>query len=218
MFSAEHMLELVIQGWISNVPLAIGSIVTLTVFFERVAKFRGIETQSRALSNKVVEALLKGDLDKAQRVCEKSELPVAKMLLEGLRWQSGTIEDLDRVFATLRGELSAGHKKGIWMIGTTGSLAPFVGLFGTVVGIIRGFAVMADSGRGGFAVVASSLSEALVATGAGLGVAIVALALFNYLNVRMQAINGVYARASERLVQALLYLESSAEAGDAGEA
>ena len=57
--------------------------------------------------------------------------------------------------------------------------------------------------------VATSLSEALIATGAGLAVAIVALMLFNYLNIRVQAINGVYSRACERVVQALLYLESS---------
>jgi biopolymer transport protein ExbB len=100
-------------------------------------------------------------------------------------------------------------KRGIWMIGTVGSLAPFVGLFGTVIGIIRAFSVMADAGGGGFAVVASSLSEALIATAAGLGVAIVALLFFNYLNSSIAGINQVLARASERMVQALLYLETS---------
>lgn len=211
MFSAEHLLELIIMGWISNVPLAIGSIITATVFFERMSKFRGVEEKSREVSGRVIDALLKGDLDQARIICEKSDAAVGGMLLEGLRWEGGTIEDLDRVFATLRAEASQAMKKGIWMIGTTGSLAPFVGLFGTVVGIIRGFAAMANEGQGGFAVVANSLSEALVATAAGLGVAIIALMLFNYLNVRMQAINGVYARASERVVQALLYLDSSGQ-------
>jgi biopolymer transport protein ExbB len=213
MFSAEHLLELVIMGWISNVPLAIGSILTFTIFIDRLLKFRGIEEKSREVSSRVIDALLKGDVEKARRNCEKSDAPVAEMLLEGLRWQSATIEDLDRVFATLRAEMAQGLKKGIWIIGTTGSLAPFVGLFGTVVGIIRGFADMSASGQGGFAVVSASLSEALIATAAGLAVAIIALMLFNYLNIRVQAINGVYGRASERLVQALLYMESAADSG-----
>jgi biopolymer transport protein ExbB len=216
MIDAGHLLDLIIMGWISNLPLTIGSIITLTVFFDRLSKFRGLEVESRAVSTQVTDALLQGDLGGAQRICETSKLPVAEMLLEGLRWQSSAIEDLDRVFATLRAELAAGHKKGIWMIGTTGSLAPFVGLLGTVVGIIRGFGVMAASGQGGFAVVAESLSEALVATAAGLGVAIVALLLFNYLNTRMAAINGAYARASERMVQALLYLEATASGAREG--
>ena len=139
-----------------------------------------------------------------------SDLAVAGMLLEGLRWENVAVEDLERVFATIRAELGVGLKRGIWIIGTTGSLAPFVGLFGTVVGIIRAFATMSETGETGFQVVAESLSEALIATAAGLGVAIVALLIFNYLNTRVASVSQVYARAAERLVQALLYVESTA--------
>ena len=62
--------------------------------------------------------------------------------------------------------------------------------------------------------VAAGISEALVATGAGLFVAITALLFFNYLQVRVGAIAGTYARSCERFVQALLFLESSSEAGE----
>ena len=143
----------------------------------------------------------------------RGKLDVADMLLEGLRWENVAVEDLDRVFATIRAELGVGLKRGIWIIGTVGSLAPFVGLFGTVVGIIRAFAIMAESGETGFEVVALSLSEALIATAAGLGVAIIALLLFNYLNTRVASVSQVYARAAERLVQALLFVESRRAAG-----
>ncbi|MBW2420606.1 MAG: MotA/TolQ/ExbB proton channel family protein [Deltaproteobacteria bacterium] len=215
MFSAEHFLELVIMGWLSNVPLGIGSILTLTIFFDRAWNFRGKEKASRELASQVIESLLQRDLEGARRFCKRSKLPIAGMLLEGLGWQNVTPEDLDRVFATQRAELSHGMRRGLWIIGTTGSLAPYIGLFGTVVGIIRAFATLADSGQGGFAVVSASLSEALIATAAGLGVAITALTLFNYLQVRVTALNGVYARSSERLVQALIYVESTA--GTAGQ-
>jgi biopolymer transport protein ExbB len=90
-----------------------------------------------------------------------------------------------------------------------------VGLFGTVVGIIRAFQDMAEHGAGGFEVVAAGISEALVATGAGLFVAITALLFFNYLQVRVGAIAATYARACERFVQALLYVEAAAEAAPA---
>jgi len=218
MFSAEHMLELLIMGWISNVPLGIGSIITLAVFFERFAKLRGLEAQSRALASQVIDKLAEPDLQGARNLCEESDLPVGRMLREALRWQNIALEDYEKIMSTVRAELGAEMKRGIWMIGTVGSLAPFVGLFGTVVGIIRAFAKMAESGTGGFAVVANSLSEALVATAAGLGVAIIALMFFNYLNTRIGAINQVYGRASERLVQAILYLETgrAAQAVPAG--
>jgi biopolymer transport protein ExbB len=210
MFDAQHLIDLLIMGWLSNVPLAIGSIWTLSIFGERWWKLRGLEDASRSLASSVIERLAQHDVPGAKRLCEESNLAIADMLLEGLRWDNVAIEDLDRVFATIRAELGVGLKRGIWIIGTTGSLAPFVGLFGTVIGIIRAFAMMSESGETGFQVVAESLSEALIATAAGLGVAIVALLIFNYLNTRVASVSQVYARASERLVQALLYVESTA--------
>jgi biopolymer transport protein ExbB len=211
MFTADHLIDLLIMGWLSNVPLAIGSILTLGVFFDRLRAFRGIEAGSRELASRVIEKLTGLDLQGARRVCEESTLPVARMLHETLSWQNIALEDYDRVLATLRAEQSTELRRGIWMIGTVGSLAPFVGLFGTVIGIIRAFGDMAEGGGGGFSVVAASLSEALVATAAGLGVAIVALSLYNYLNTRVAAIAATYARASERLVQAILFIESSGD-------
>ncbi len=214
MFSAEHFIDLIIMGWLSNIPLAIGSIITISVFCERLWSFRGLEEASRDMASKVIDALVRRDLGGARQICEQSELPVAGMFHEGLGWENVSAEDLDRVFATRRAELASGLKRGVWMIGTVGSLAPFVGLFGTVVGIIRAFAVMSESGETGFQVVSANLSEALIATAAGLGVAIVALSFFNYLQTRIGSLNSVYARSTERLVQALIYLETGAQSGE----
>ena len=210
MFNADHLIDLLIMGWLSNVPLAIGSILTLGVFFDRIRTFRGLEGKSRALASRVIDTLVSRDLAGAQALCEKSDLPVGAMMREALRWQNIAVEDYDRILATLRAELGSELRRGIWIIGTVGSLAPFVGLFGTVVGIIRAFADLSEGGGGGFAVVATSLSEALIATAAGLGVAIVALVLYNYLNTRVGSIAATYARAAERLVQAILFVESGA--------
>jgi biopolymer transport protein ExbB len=134
---------------------------------------------------------------------------MAQVFVEGLRWQNIALEDLDRVLATSRQEAVSELRRGLWILGTIGSLAPFIGLFGTVVGIIRAFHEMAVQGSGGFAVVAAGISEALVATGTGLAVAIVALGFYNYLQVRVNGIASTFARSSERFIQALLYVESS---------
>ncbi len=216
MFTAEHLIDLLIMGWMSNVPLAIGSILSITIFVDKLRKFRGLDSRSRALANRVIETLVGRDLAGARGLCEGSDLPVAKMILEALRWENIAVEDYERILATLRADMSSEMRKGIWIIGTVGSLAPFVGLFGTVVGIIRAFRDMAEGGGGGFTIVAASLSEALIATAAGLGVAIVALALFNYLNVRVAGLAGTYARAAERLVQAILYVDADGRNDTAG--
>ena len=131
-----------------------------------------------------------------------------------MRWKNVALEDLEGVLATSRQEITHDLKRGLWVIGTIGSLAPYVGLLGTVIGIIRAFQDMAEHGAGGFEIVAAGISEALVATAAGLFVAIVALLFFNYLQVRVGDIASTFARSCERFVQALLYLESAPSGSD----
>lgn len=219
MFDARELIDLLIMGWMSNVPLAVGSVLTLAVFFDRITKFRGLEARSRELASRVIETLTRPDLAGAKRLCEESSIPLARILGEALRWQNIAVEDYDRILGTLRAEAGTESRRGIWMIGTVGSLAPFVGLFGTVVGIIRAFGDLAqEGGGGGFELVAASLSEALIATAAGLGVAIIALLLYNYLNTRVAALASTYARATERLVQAIIFVESrGASAGSSSD-
>src|SRR5205085_2858176 len=99
-------------------------------------------------------------------------------------------------------------KRPLWILGTVASSAPFIGLFGTVVGIIRAFHSMAIMGSGGFAVVAGGISEALVATALGLGVAIIALIFYNYFQVRLDRIESALTIGAARLVEALRHLGS----------
>jgi len=199
------------QGWLTTVPLALCSILVLAVMIERFLRYRGIEKGTRDLTRTVVEALGKRDHATANALCQTAKTPIAQIFREGLAWKNIALEDLERILATSRQECTAELRRGLWVIGTIGSLAPFIGLFGTVVGIMKAFHQIATEGSGGFEVVASGISEALIATAVGLGVAIIALAFYNYLNVKIGLINNGFARACERLVQALLYVESSAQ-------
>jgi len=213
--NATRLLELLNQGGLTVYPLAMASVLTLWILFERLWRFRGIDRGTRQLTHATIEKLVRRDLAGARGLCEASKAPVAKIFLEAMRWRNIALEDLERVIATSRQEAASGLKRGLWVIGTIGSLAPYVGLFGTVVGIIRAFQDMAEHGAGGFEVVAAGISEALVATAAGLFVAIIALLFFNYLQVRVGAIAATTARACERFVQALLYVEAAAETAPA---
>ena len=198
----------------TNYPLIAGSFLVLWIVFERVWRFRGLAEGTRELTRKTIDKLVQRDVESARELCEASELPIARVYREAMRWRNVPLEDLERVLSTSRQEAAHELKRGLWIVGTIGSLAPYVGLFGTVIGIIRAFRDMAEHGAGGFEVVASGISEALIATAAGLAVAIVALMFFNYLQTRVGAIAGVYARSCERFVQALLFVESSVEEGE----
>jgi biopolymer transport protein ExbB len=211
---ANQLLELLYMGRLTVFPLGVGSVIVLAITFERILRFRGIEKKTRQLTRESIEMLVRRDTDGARSLSEKAKTPIADVYLEAMRWKNIALEDLQGILTTSRQELGTDLKRGIWIIGTIGSLAPYVGLLGTVIGIIRAFQAMAEHGAGGFEVVAAGISEALVATAAGLFVAIVALMFFNYLQVRVGAIAGTYARSCERFVQALLFLESSAEADE----
>jgi biopolymer transport protein ExbB len=208
---SQELLSLLYDGRLTVYPLAVASVIVFAIVMERLWRYRGIDKRTRALTREVIDVLVRRDLEGARSLCEKSKAPISEVYLEGMRWKNIALEDLQGILATSRQELGTDLKRGLWVVGTIGSLAPYVGLFGTVVGIIRAFQAMAREGAGGFEVVAAGISEALVATAAGLFVAILALLFFNYLQVRAGHIITTYARSCERFLQALLYLESAAE-------
>jgi biopolymer transport protein ExbB len=211
---ANQLLELLHMGRLTVYPLGVASIIVLAITFERMLRFRGIEKQTRQLTRDSIELLVRRDIDGARSLSEKAKTPISEVYLEAMRWRNIALEDLEKILTTSRQELGVDLKRGLWVVGTIGSLAPYVGLFGTVVGIIRAFQDMVEHGVGGFEVVGAGISEALVATAVGLFVAIVALLFFNYLQVRVGSIAGTYARSCERFVQALLFLESSTDPAD----
>ena len=212
---AQSLLQLLQDGGLTVYPLALGSVIALTILFERIWKFRGLEKQTREITRETIEKLVRRDVDGATSLCEGSDATISAIFLEAMRWKNIAIDDLERVLLTSRQEAVTDLRRGLWVVGTIGSLAPYVGLFGTVVGIIRAFQAMASEGVGGFEVVAAGISEALVATGAGLFVAIVALLFFNYLQTRASALSTVLARSCERFLQSLIFVETAEASGSA---
>jgi biopolymer transport protein ExbB len=173
------IFELVRQGGLAMYPLVVCSILSLAVICERAWILWKVVRPGHALTASVLARVSRGDLDEARMILKTAETPVAgifrEALLRGPNGDYGLLE-MDRK----RQELLHGLRRHLWILATVGSLAPFIGLFGTVLGIVRSFHNMALTGQGGFAVVAAGISEALVATAAGLVVAIVALTAYNW--------------------------------------
>ena len=108
----------------------------------------------------------------------------------------------DRATAVVTAEL----KRGTSSLATIGATAPFVGLFGTVIGIVRAFAEISKAGTGGIQVVAGGISEALVTTAIGLVVALPAVWLYNFLSQRVEQLQVEMSNSSTELVDRLLEL------------
>lgn len=95
------------------------------------------------------------------------------------------VERARRASERRRDAMSSDMRKGLPVLATVGSIAPFVGLLGTVIGIITAFQGIATTGSGGLGAVSAGIAEALIETAFGLFVAIPAVLFFNYLNTRI---------------------------------
>ncbi len=173
-------------GWVM-VPLIALSVVAWAVCVERLWSFRGWSEKNREFLLSFQNHWLRGDRDSAAKLCERADVVLAELARELLiLMPNEPLNDRVRLRVDRRRvEQAAGFRRGLWLLGTIGSATPFVGLFGTVIGIIKAFQSMAESGAGGFTVVAAGISEALVATAGGIIVAVIAVFFYNYFQVRV---------------------------------
>jgi biopolymer transport protein ExbB len=195
---------LIQQGAISTYPLLACSILVLGVAIERFVALRGALGSAAKLTAEVVPLVWqRGYADAAKRV-DATASPMGRIFGEVLRQrESLPVVQLERLASDRQFEEVQGAGTYLWILGTIGAAAPFIGLFGTVVGIIRAFHAMAVAGTGGFGVVAAGISEALIATALGLAVGIVAVVLYNFFQARVDQIDGALRIGSARLLEAL---------------
>jgi biopolymer transport protein ExbB len=185
-------------GWVMW-PLLIFSVLTWAVILERAFVFMTMRPKLGRLAESLLQSLKSGDKNAARQICLQQKPEVSHVFLTTIE-QDRSRESAER--ATERGKLRLmGYlKKNLWILATIGSAAPFIGLLGTVLGILRAFHEMAQKGTGGFNVVAAGISEALIATAAGLVVAIVALITYNIcLTAANQTLNGIKLSLDELL-------------------
>lgn len=206
MMDTETLLDLIQQGFYATYPLLACSILALAIAGDRLWALRGLDEQMVDLARQVGLLLQHGDREGAQALIQRDapHLPLGQIYLSLIpRSEDTSIDDLLVLADGFRMEQAQLLRRNIWILGTIGSAAPFIGLFGTVVGIMRAFHQMAIAGTGGFAVVASGISEALVATALGLGVAIISVALYNFFQVRLGELGTTMQVGIARFVEAL---------------
>jgi biopolymer transport protein ExbB len=186
------ILDLVQQGWYATYPLILFSVIVVSVVIDRFWTLRSLGRAIEGFTDQICKALQKGDIDSATTLIDArlKSSPAARIyaaLMPLIR--KGDVEEILEFGERRRLEEGRGMRRNVWVLGTVAASAPFIGLFGTVIGIIKAFHQMAVMGTGGFAVVAAGISEALVATALGLLVAIVALICFNFFQVMISNID-----------------------------
>jgi biopolymer transport protein ExbB/TolQ len=196
------------MGWLDKGVvslLVLMSIYSLWVMIDRFVVFSRAKRYSLAFVLGLRDCLTKRNLNGALNLSSKEpQSPIAKVIHEALtEYRDGldaiaktgpdevgdfdVVDAVNRAIDRVKEREVASMKRGLGGLGTISSGAPFIGLFGTVVGIINAFRSMAASGQGGLGAVSAGISEALVTTAAGLLVAIPALMAYNYFTNTIEA-------------------------------
>jgi len=195
---------LIQQGAISTYPLIACSIIVVAIALERAWTLRGVIASAAALARRITPALSKGDVRGAQGTLDGGPVtPARRIFADILADPVRDRAELERIADERQFEEAQDAGANLWILGTIASAAPFIGLFGTVMGIIRSFHSMAIAGTGGFGIVAGGISEALIATALGLAVGILAVVLYNYFQARVERIDASLQIGSARLIEAL---------------
>ena len=189
-----NLLEIIHKGAIATYPLIIMSVISVAIVLERLWSLRNIGTVALRLSESIMDPITNGQKDLALAMCrQNAQSPAARIFMNVIsRYAGENLERVSALAAEAMFEETQKMRKHLWILGTVASSAPFIGLLGTVIGIIKSFESMAIVGTGGFTVVAAGISEALVATALGLGVAIIALIFYNYFQTRIGNLNGLF--------------------------
>ena len=186
--------------------LCVQFVLTAALAVERFIVFQRAKSQSVAYIMRLRNFLNERKLEEAVAAAQQhAGSPIAKVVgagmgeyvkgLEALQEEGpddvgdfDLVDAVNRQMERMKERETASLKRGLTLVATTGTTAPFIGLFGTVVGIINSFQGLAGDGGGGLGAVAGGISEALVATAVGLMVAIPAVFAFNMFNGRVQAL------------------------------
>ncbi len=197
---------------------------SIGVMIDRLLAFGGARKQSRLFAPAVAGALRDGKLDEAIKIADRyKKSHLAKVVVAGLQeFRAHQIsteisgEDIDASKRALERAAAIVHaelKRGVSTLATIGSTAPFVGLFGTVVGIINAFKGISTEKSTGLGAVAGGISEALVTTAIGLFVAIPAVWMFNYFTNKVESFDVEMDNSSSELIDYFLKRSQRAGAG-----
>ena len=186
------------------------SVVAIAIVIERLLFFASQHSDSKGLLRALGQKIAADDLSGAIKVCQQNKGMLPKILEFGLkRGEKNRADITDALSIALMEHLNS-LERNLGIIGTIAVIAPFVGLFGTVLGIIRAFQDIALKGNSTPAVVAAGVSEALITTAAGLFVAVIAVIFFNYFKARIKSYNQEMIVAANQLAEMLHFHNTGA--------
>jgi biopolymer transport protein ExbB len=171
------------------VVLIFCSLLVITFALERWWFYLRIGLNPNKFMKAIEDYLRRGKLEDALTLCQKKRSPIAAIINTGLENKELNSLLLEEAMFNTRLEKMTEMERFLGILGTMGNIAPLIGLFGTVIGIMRSFRDLAASGSGGPSVVAAGIAEALITTAMGLIVAVASVLCYNYFMKRLKDIS-----------------------------
>ena len=197
------------------VTLAIMSIWSLTIVFQKFFALRAAQAETRRFAPEFSQFLDEDNLTEAINLAQNyKKSHVARVLGNSLEEVkplisdgSVTVADINSAERAVEREMLmtiVDQKRGLGVLATVGATAPFVGLLGTTMGIVNAFTGMAASGSGGLSAISAGISEALITTAFGLMVAIPAVWMFNYFSTKIDNLTAEMTYTSKEMIDYLI--------------
>ena len=206
------------MGWFAKgivIILALMSVYSLSIMIQKWWRLRKAQAETRKFAPEFSQFLEEDNLNEAIRLAEGYKKSHVARVLGGALGEikpliqdgSVTVADINSAERAVEREMLmtlVDLKRGLGVLATVGSTAPFVGLLGTTMGIVNAFTGMATSGSGGFAAISAGVAEALITTAFGLLVAIPAVWAFNYFQTKIDNLSAEMTYTSKEMIDYLI--------------
>ena len=176
-----QVISVVVKGGIVMIPLMLCSLISLALTIERILFWSKLK--SREVFHEILTHVEKGEFDQALKLGKRSPQPIARVMAAGIAHRNPA--PAKAMEAAAQAEIPV-LKRRLGVLDTIVTLAPLLGLLGTVVGMIGSFDVMADVGIGQPHAITGGVAEALIATATGLLIAILTLISYNYFTAKVE--------------------------------
>jgi biopolymer transport protein ExbB/TolQ len=187
MFAGKSILEIVMIGGFTMYILLFCSLISIAIFLERLMYYRKL---SKIKRNEFMVAMRRAvnnkNMERAVEICRITPAPFSQVVHAGLELYNRSGKEISNAMEREITVATAKLERYTSIVATIGNTAVYIGLFGTVLGIIRAFHDISAAGAGGMSIVIGGVAEALVCTATGLFVAIPAVIAYNYFTKRVE--------------------------------
>lgn len=181
-----NALSFIMKGGIMMYPLLLVSVISMTLIIERLIFFSKINNLDVSLLQKIKQLITNKKLEDLKALLSSQKTPVAEVLMTGVENINVDTNDMDIAMEQHAVSIIPKLESKLWILDTIITMAPLLGLLGTITGMIKAFQIFSNKGLNQPTAISGGVGEALIATATGLIIAVFTLLFYNYFNTKVR--------------------------------